>query len=162
VPTFAVAAKDRAWMSTAPVVVTDTYRVGASPAQVFDLLADLAGWSRWHRGIRKVRLDGDGRTSGVGAQRTVWVGATRVSETFIEWEPAVRMTFAITGFNLPGVGAMVEDWAVAPDPANSGCSVVTMTIGVAPKGPLRHLAGVLRTVLARATKGGRGIEAAFG
>lgn len=149
-------------MASAPIVVSDTYRVGASPAQVFDLLADLTGWSRWHGGIRKVRLDGDGRTSGVGAQRTVWVGATRVSETFIEWEPAARLTFAITGFNLPGVGAMVEDWAVAPDPANRGCSVVTMTIGVEPKGPLRPMAGLLRAALTRATKGGRGIENAFG
>jgi hypothetical protein len=149
-------------MQSAPIVVTDTYHVAATPGQVWDVLADLAGWSRWHRGIRKVRIDGDGSASGVGAQRTVWVGATRVSETFIEWEPGVRMTFAITNFNLPGVAAMVEDWAVAADPANSECSVVTMTIGVEPKGPMRALSGLLRGALARATKGGRGIEGAFG
>jgi uncharacterized protein YndB with AHSA1/START domain len=160
VPTFTVNEQDLAWVPTAPVVLTDTFSLGATPQQVFDVLADLRGWSNWYGGMKKVRIDG--ADSGVGATRTVWVGSTRVAERFIEWRPGERVTFAIIGSNTPGLGSMVEDWAVAADPTDASRSVLTATVGIAPSGLLRPFPGLVRAIMRQATKGAAGITSQFG
>ena len=150
-PNFTVKERDLAWVSTAPVVLTDTFNLAATPQQVFDLLADLEGWSNWYGGMKKVRIDG--ADTGVGATRTVWVGTTRVAERFIEWRPGERLTFAITSSNTPGLGSMVEDWAVAADPSDPGRSVLTATVGIEPSGLLRHAPGLVRAIMRQVMKG---------
>ena len=91
-PTFSLEERDADSIPTAPIIVTSIFTPLATPDQVFGRLADLAGWSDWYQGMRKVRIDGDGAPSGKGALRTVWLGATRVQEHFIGWEPGHRMT----------------------------------------------------------------------
>jgi uncharacterized protein YndB with AHSA1/START domain len=142
------------------VVLTDTFNLAATPQQVFDLLADLEGWSTWYGGMKKVRIDG--ADTGVGATRTVWVGTTRVAERFIEWRPGERLTFAITASNTPGLGSMVEDWAVAADPTDATRTILTATVGIEPSGLLRHTPGLVRAIMRQVMKGSAGINSQFG
>jgi hypothetical protein len=109
--------------------------------------------------MKKVRIDG--ADSGVGAERTVWVGTTRVQERFLEWVPGERLTFAIVGSNTPGLGSMVEDWALAADPGDPNRTVLTVTVGVAPSGLLKFVPKLVRGIMASATKGAGGIVAKF-
>jgi uncharacterized protein YndB with AHSA1/START domain len=158
-PTFPVTAQNLAWVPTAPVVLKDTFSLPASPERVFECLADLGSWSDWYGGMKKVRIDG--AATGVGALRTVWVGTTRVQERFLEWVPGERLTFAIIGSNTPGLGSMVEDWALAADPGDPNRTVLTVTVGIAPKGLLRHLPSLVRSIMKGATKGAGGIVSKF-
>jgi hypothetical protein len=93
-------------------------------------------------------------TTGVGAKRKVKAGGVRFEEVFVNWEDGVRVTFAGLLCSAPGFDSLVEDWSVAPDPADPSKSVLTQTMGVALRGPLRPLAGVLRWYLQRATRRG--------
>jgi uncharacterized protein YndB with AHSA1/START domain len=159
-PTFSVTAQNLAWVPAAPVVLKNTVAINATPAEVFEQLADLGTWSEWCVGMRKVRIDGP--ASGVGALRTVWVGTTRVQERFLEWVPGERLTFAIIGSNMPGLASMVEDWAVAVDPADPTRSVLTVTIGIAPSALLKPFPKLVRSVMSKLTKKGQdGITSQF-
>jgi Polyketide cyclase / dehydrase and lipid transport len=153
VPTFSLTAQDLAWVPTAPVVLTNVVKVKATPAQLFDRLSDLAAWADWCVGMRRVRIDGP--ATGVGALRTVWVGSTRVQERFVEWVPGERLTFALIGSNTPGLASMVEDWALAPDPADPARSIMTVTIGIAPSGILKPFPKLVHTVMTKMTKKGQ-------
>jgi uncharacterized protein YndB with AHSA1/START domain len=153
-PTFTVTAENRAWIPTAPVVLTNQVAVNAPPEQVFNRLADIGAWADWCVGMNKVRIDSPAAT-GVGALRTVWVGRSRVQERFLEWVPAERLTFAIVSSNTPGLASMVEDWAVAPDPADRTRTILTVTIGVAPSGLLRHAPKPVGAIMSRLTKKGQ-------
>jgi carbon monoxide dehydrogenase subunit G len=159
VPTFTVKEQDRAWIATAPVILTSSFTLPATPQVVFDLLADLEGWSRWYKGMRKVEINGV--ASGVGALRTVTLGITKAQERFLEWVPGDHMTFAIIGSNTPGLGSMVEDWAIVPDAADPTRSVLTATVGLAPNGPLRPFPGLAKAIMGQITKGAVGIEGQF-
>jgi uncharacterized protein YndB with AHSA1/START domain len=152
-PTFSVTAQNLAWVPTAPVVLQNVVRIKATPDQVFDRLADLGSWAEWCVGMRKVRIDGP--ASGVGAVRTVWVGTTRVQERFLEWVPGERLTFAIIGSNTPGLASMVEDWALAADPADPATTVMTVTIGIAPGGILKPFPKLVHSTMSRLTKKGQ-------
>ncbi len=158
-PTFRLTPQDLAWVDTAPVSARHFFALAASPAQVFERLADVAGWAKWCGGISKVRLDGP--SSGVGALRTVWSGPARLQERFVEWDPGVRLTFAVVTSNLPGIRSMVEDWEVTPDPTTPSGSVLKIRIGVAPIGVPRPLHRALSAGLARATRGMSGIVEEF-
>jgi uncharacterized protein YndB with AHSA1/START domain len=158
-PTFSVTAQNLTWIPSAPIVLTDTFSLRASPERVFECLADIGSWSDWYGGMKKVRIDGP--ASGVGAVRTVWVGTTRVQERFLEWAPGERLTFAIVGSNTPGLGSMVEDWALAADPSDPNRTVLTVTVGVAPSGLLKLAPKLVRGIMASATKGAGGIVSKF-
>jgi len=103
--------------------------------------------------MRKVRIDGP--SSGVGAQRTVWVGTTRVQERFVEWVPGERLTFAIIGSNRSGLASMVKDWSLAVEPADPTRSILTVTIGIAPSSLLKPFPKLVRTVTSKLTKRGQ-------
>ncbi|HWE66029.1 MAG TPA: SRPBCC family protein [Acidimicrobiales bacterium] len=159
-PDFSLQDRAADWAAAAPVVITRQFSVPAPPDQVFGLMADIGGWSKWCGGMRKVRLDLDqGPASGVGAVRTVWVGTTRVQERFIVWEPGQRMTFVMTSMNVPGLVAMVEDYALAPE--GTGTSV-TVTIGVQGGAILGRLPGLVRAIIGSSTKGITGLASQFG
>jgi uncharacterized protein YndB with AHSA1/START domain len=159
-PTFTLTPENRAWVPTAPVVLTNAITLNATPQQVFDRLADIGAWSEWCVGMKKVRVDGP--ATGVGAVRTVWVGGSRVQERFLEWAPADHLTFALVSSNTPGLVSMVEDWAVAADPQDPTKTILTITIGVTPARPLRPFPGLVRAILTRATKKGQdGIATQF-
>jgi hypothetical protein len=136
-----------------------TFKLAARTDEVFERLADLASWSEWCRGMRKVRIDGG--SSGVGALRTVWVGATRAQERFVVWDPGHRLTFTLTTSSTPGLHSMVEDWALAPDPGDPKRSILTVTVGIEAARLLRPFPALVRAALARPLKGAAGITSQF-
>jgi Polyketide cyclase / dehydrase and lipid transport len=167
-PNFTLRQPDPGWVPQAPVTVRRTITLAASPQDVFAVLADLAGWSTWFGAMKRARIDGP--ASGVGALRTVWVAGTRVQERFLVWEPAERMTFAIVASSVPGLAAMVEDWALSPEPdpvptpgapAPTPHTRLQITIGVDPAGPLRHAPKLVHWAMARATRGAAGLTSMF-
>jgi hypothetical protein len=158
-PTFTLQPREPNWVPTAPIVVTHSFDLGAPPDQVFDRLADLAGWSEWYTGMRQVRIDGP--ASGVGALRTVFLGATRVQERFVVWEPSQRLTFVLTQSNLPGIHAMVEDWRLAPNPAHPGTTTLTVTVGVEPALLLRPFRFLVQAGIRGPLRGASGITSQF-
>jgi carbon monoxide dehydrogenase subunit G len=145
---FHVQERDASWPATAPIQIKRRLRVPAPQGAVFSVLADLSSWSEWFTGMRRVRIDRP--SQGVDALRTVWIGATRVQERFLIFDPDSRLTFAIVGSNLPGLSAMVEDWRLSPAGSETELDIV---IGVEAKGPLRWLPGLVRFAVARSTRG---------
>jgi uncharacterized protein YndB with AHSA1/START domain len=158
-PSFSLEERDLAWVDRAPVVITKSFTLAASTTEVFDRLADLAAWSEWSGGMKKVRIDG--AASGVGALRTVWVGATRVQERFVVWDPGQRLTFTLTESNTPGLHSMVEDWALAPDPQDSQRTILTVRVGIEAVGLLRPFPGLVRAIMSGPLKGAAGITSQF-
>jgi hypothetical protein len=157
-PPFKLKEQSADWVTSAPIRVVSTLDLAAPPERVFEVLADIGGWAGWYKGMRKVRVDGP--ATGVGALRTVWVGATSVQERFLVWEPAERMTFIITSMNIPGVRSMVEEWALSPG-ATAGTSLLTTTIAVEASGPLKAVPKLVHTMMASATKGSAGLATQF-
>jgi hypothetical protein len=158
-PTFTLEERDLDWVVRAPVVITKTFPLNAPTTRVFDRLADIDTWSEWCGGMKKVRVDGP--ASGVGALRTVWVGMTQVQEHFVVWEPARRLTFALTRSNIPGLHSMVEDWAVAPHPDDPDRTLLTVTVGIEAARLLRPFPGLVRALMAGPLKGAAGITTQF-
>jgi hypothetical protein len=157
--TFTLEEQDLAWVEQAPVVITKSFNLAASTTEVFDRLADLPAWSEWGGGMKRVRIDGP--ESGVGALRTVWVGATRVQERFVVWDPGHRLTFTLTHSNTPGLHSMVEDWAVVPDPQDPARAVLTVRVGIEAVGFLRPFPGLVRAIMSGPLKGAAGITTQF-
>ena len=158
-PTFPLEERDLAWVDGAPVVIAKTFTLGAAATEVFDRLADLRAWTEWCGGMKKVRIDGV--ASGVGALRTVWVGATRVQERFVVWDPGHRLTFTLTESNTPGLHSMVEDWAMDPDPQDSRRTVLAVRVGIEAVGFLRPFPGLVRAIMSGPLKGAAGITTQF-
>ena len=134
-------------------MVSNEVSVPASAGQVFAVLADIGNWQAWCTGVRKTVIVGP-LTTGVGARRKVRAGGVRFEERFVTWEDGVRVTFSGLTTSAPGFRSLVEDWSVAPDPADPSKSVLTQTMGVALSRALRPLAGVLCWYLQRATRRG--------
>jgi uncharacterized protein YndB with AHSA1/START domain len=157
-PPFKLKEQSAEWVPQAPIQVVATLDLSAPPERVFEVLSDTGGWANWYKGMRKVRVDGP--ASGVGALRTVWVGATSVQERFLVWEPGQRMTFVITSMNIPGVRSMVEDWVLTPG-SSAGTTRLTTTIAVEASGPLRAVPKLVHKMMASATKGSAGLATQF-
>ena len=158
-PTFPLEERDLAWVDQAPVVIAKTFTLAAPTSEVFGRLADLAAWSEWCGGMKRVRIDGP--PDGVGALRTVWVGLTRVQERFVVWDPGHRLTFTLTGSNTPGLHSMVEDWATAVDPQDPARTVLTVRVGIEAVRILRPFPGLVRAIMSGPLKGAAGIATQF-
>jgi uncharacterized protein YndB with AHSA1/START domain len=158
-PSFSLEERDLAWVDRAPVVITKTFSLGASPTDVFDRLADLPAWTEWCGGMKRVRIEG--AASGVGALRTVWVGATRVQERFVVWDPGRRLTFTLTDSNTPGLHSMVEDWVLTPDPESPAHTILTVRVGIEAAGLLRPFPRLVRAIMSGPLKGAAGITSQF-
>jgi uncharacterized protein YndB with AHSA1/START domain len=158
-PTFSLEERDLAWVDRAPVVITKSFTLAAPTTEVFGRLANLSAWSEWCGGMKRVRIDG--AASGVGALRTVWVGATRVQERFVVWDPGHRLTFTLTGSNTPGLHSMVEDWATAVDPQDPARTVLTVRVGIEAVRILRPFPGLVRAIMSGPLKGAAGIATQF-
>ena len=143
------------WVIDAPIQIRRRVWLPATPEQVFAMLADSPGWTRWFKGMSKVRIDGP--ATGVGTLRTVWVGPNRVQEHFIVWEPSRQITFHIVQSSSPGLRVMVEDYLITP--AGNGSTLVA-TVGVEAHWPLSRLPGLVRLIVGRATSGVMGITKA--
>jgi len=144
------------WAQQAPIQIHHQLHLPATPERVFAVLADSPGWTTWFRGMRRVRVDRLG--TGVGTLRTVWIGATRVQEHFIVWEPDRQITFNIVENNIPGLRVMVEDYQISP---STDGSTLAITVGIEAKGPLRLVPGLVKAIVKRPTGGVLGITSVF-
>ena len=83
------------WTLQAPVVARASREIAASPAAVFDVLADHEAWPQWFRGVKRVEVTG-GEGVGVGARRRVTLhGGTRFDEEFVTWQPGEAFGFTV-------------------------------------------------------------------
>ena len=153
---FSLQVPDPDWLTRAPVRIARELHLEASPAAVFAVLCDHASWPSWFKGMRRTRVDG--AAAGAGALRTVWVGATRVQERFLVWEPDARLSFAVVASNVPGLRAMLEDWRLEPE---TGGSKLSITIGTEGAGIFAHAPGLVKAVVAASTTGAAGITSVF-
>ncbi len=144
------------WAQTAPIQIHQELFLAASPEQVFEVLADSPGWTKWFRGMSRVRIDGPAR--GVGTLRTVWVGRAEVQEHFIVWEPARRITFHIVQSSAPGLRVMAEDYLITP--MGNG-SQLAVTVGMEAKWPLRLVPFLVRFAVGRLAGGIGNITTVF-
>ncbi|MGI8753068.1 MAG: SRPBCC family protein [Acidimicrobiales bacterium] len=141
---FSLIERDVEWIDRAPIRVQDETVVNAGADVVFATLADHESWPAWCPGIRRARVDG--RATGVGATRTVWVGPVAVREKFVVWEPDTRFSFTLTESGAPGLASMVEDWQL--EPAGADRTLVRYVVGVATAG----LGGILDPVARLGTR----------
>lgn len=146
-------ARDSAWLTQAPLVMSNKVSVPAPAAEVFAVLADVGSWHAWCTGVSEAVVVGP-VTTGVGTERKVKAGGVHFEERFVNWEEGVRVTFTGLTCSAPGFHSLVEDWSVAPDPTDPSKSVLTQTMGVELRGAMRPLGGVLRWYLQRATRRG--------
>jgi uncharacterized protein YndB with AHSA1/START domain len=146
----AIATKPLDWISRAPVSVTSSRRISASPERVWDAIADHERWPEWFSPVTKVEVLGRGE--GIGGRRRVHIGRVSVEEEFLAWEPGRRFAFTVTHARWPGLKAMVEDVRLEPD--GTDATTVTYTQALEPAGAA-VLGPVLRRALPRAL--GRGL-----
>jgi hypothetical protein len=136
---------DLSFLETAPHRTTRSFSFTATPDELFAALAhDPAGWGEWFPGFSR-----DGRyltpaPHGVGSQREVKVGRTRLVETVIAWDEGRRWAFTIAEGGMPGVKALAEDYVVEPEGTGSRLTW-TLASETSP-----HLAGKLSGALAGA------------
>ncbi len=141
---FSLTERDVEWIDRAPIRVQNETVVQADASAVFATLADHESWPTWFPGMRRARVDG--RSTGVGATRTVWVGPVAVKEKFVAWEPDTRYSFTLTESGAPGLASMVEDFQL--EPVDACRTRVRYVIGVATVG----LGGVLDPVVRLGTR----------
>lgn len=125
------------WIHSAPFIARETRTVEASPAEVFDALADHENWPQWFTNIASVERIGD-RSDGVGSKRRVHINKrVVVDEEFNVWEPGERWGFTILTSTLGGLRSMNELVTIAD--LGDGRSEVTYTMGIDPKFPVSIL-----------------------
>ncbi|MDX3308630.1 SRPBCC family protein [Streptomyces sp. ME08-AFT2] len=98
------------FVRTAPVRLVFARDVSAPPELVFRALAeDVPGWARWFPGVTSAEpLDG-------GTGREVRLrGGTRFRETVLAAKEPEVYAYRVDVTNAPGVGALVEEWRLAP------------------------------------------------
>ena len=153
---FDLRTPDADWAERAPIKLGREVPISASPSEVFAVLSDHATWPRRFKGMRKVRIDAEGK--GIGSLRTVWVGLTHVQERFLIWDEDERLTFAIVKSSTPGLSAMTEDWRLEPTASGTRLRI---TIGVEPAGLVRLAPKLLESAVRRSTSGSIGITSVF-
>ena len=112
------------FIDDAPVQLRFEGEVAASPAAVFEVLADAEGWPAWFPQVR----DGGYSTPpphGLGSRRKVLLnGGARFQETIIAFDPPRRYTWRVDSCNVPMFSALVEDWSVEPAGGGEARSLV--------------------------------------
>lgn len=137
------------WNETAPLLVTVSRRIPATPDEVWAVLEDHASWPTWFTSLKSVE---PGPTAaGVGGTRRVTLGPVVVDEEFLAWEPGRRFAFGLTHSSRPGLRTMNED--IVLEPNGDDATVVTYTQAIDPVGG-RITAAVLRPGMRRALEAG--------
>lgn len=89
---MALTAQPPEWTDAAPVKISASREIVASPDDIFAALADHETWVEWFPKITKVERYGD-LQDGVGSNRRVHIGRVEVDEEFILWEPGKAWGF---------------------------------------------------------------------
>lgn len=149
------------WMDNAPMRVSVSRSIGASPDAVFAVLADHESWPDWFAGLTKAEVTG--AASGVGAKRTVVArGLGRIDEEFISWEPGASFGFSVVAMRRPVFKTLNELLTI--EPTTEGATVTYTqafepktwaqpVVALAAKGPIpKALRGALEGLAERATQ----------
>ena len=140
---------DMGWFEDTDIRIETTVEILATPAQVFDCLADHDRWSEWFSPVKEVTHIGP--RSGVGARRRVRVPPLTVDESFLVWDEPTRYTFTATAINLPIVSEMAEDWQLQETP--TGTKATNIVAANLPTW-LRPFTSVVRFGMSRTTSSG--------
>lgn len=129
---------------TAPLRLSFTADVGATPAAVYAALAeDVESWPSWFTSLTEVA-----RTNGGKGRDVRLRGGVLFNETIMSERPLERYAYRIDVTNTPGVRAMLEDWGLTPSP--SGGARVRWTMAVDGASAFRAVLRLLRPGLGRA------------
>jgi len=95
-------------------------RFEASPAEVWKIYTDHAGWSRW-AGLGRARLatEGSPDRNGVGAVRCFTTGGISVFEEVLTFEPPKRMTYRVVKGGIPIMRDHLGEVVLEPDGAGT-------------------------------------------
>jgi uncharacterized protein YndB with AHSA1/START domain len=140
------------WAHVAPIRIERVMELAAPPERVFEVLADLPGWTAWFRNMSKSVLETP--PSGPGAVRVVTIGTSTVRERAAVLEPG-RLVLSLMASNVPGMRAMTEDWVL--EPTGDGHTRLRFTAGVEVVPVLRPFAKPVKAILTRTVSGSDGL-----
>ncbi|MFT5223784.1 MAG: hypothetical protein ACI867_002111 [Glaciecola sp.] len=132
----------------APVQFTASHTLRATPAQVFEALADTPSWQRWFPAVTASKWTSEA-PFGVGSTRQVKVGPMAIDEEFTVWEPGKQWGFTVTNTTLPMARAVAEVMEIEPIDDGAACTV-THRMSME---PLRGM-GMLSRLMARGIESG--------
>lgn len=98
---------DAAFVETARHRIEVVQVVRAPIQKVWDTIADNNTWVRWFHAMSECETTSDPAT-GVGATRTVIVGALEADEEFVTWDEPNVWAFSITKTNVPMATKFIE------------------------------------------------------
>ena len=107
------------WIDGAPLVFNNNVEITATPADVWQRIADHAGWTEWFPSLDKVEVTG--APAGIGGKRRVTTKRLPINEEFTAWTVGEQFAFAIVKSPLVFVAAFAED--VQIEPTDAGCRV---------------------------------------
>ncbi|MFT5222683.1 MAG: hypothetical protein ACI867_000988 [Glaciecola sp.] len=141
----------------APVQFTASHTIRATPAQVFEALADTPSWKRWFPALTDSRWTSQA-PFGVGSTRQVKIGPMAIDEEFIIWEPGKRWGFTITKTTLPMARAVAEVMELEPIDDGTACTV-THRMSMEPLPGMRRLSRLMARGIESGMAGGlRGLD----
>ena len=114
------------WIDDAPISLSNSRRIAASPEAVWARIADHETWPEWFTDFSKVTVTSG--AEGVGGGRKVTMPGATVTELFTEWEPNRRFAFTLVE-GPPILASMAE--LVEIEPADDGCTI-TYRQGIEP------------------------------
>ncbi len=100
------------WIDSAPILVSESIEIDATPAEVWMHIADHTAWPEWFDALDEVQ---PGATStGVGGTRRVTVKPLTIDEEFTAWDEGEHFAFAIVGSKFPMMAAAAESVRLEP------------------------------------------------
>lgn len=90
------------WAGNAPLTVTETVKVAATPAKTFDAIKDFDGLHKWHPVIASTKITkGNGNAKGTVRVLTTQDGAMITEELLSYSEAGMAVEYRITDAPLP-------------------------------------------------------------
>ncbi len=119
------------WLDDAPLLLSASRRIDATPDAVWARVADHSTWPDWWAGLKHV--EPGAQPTGVGGTRTVKLaGGLTIQEEFLAWEEDRRFAFVVTHMKPKIIRTLVEDLTL--EPVDGGATKVTYTQGWDPIG----------------------------
>ena len=107
------------WIDGAPITVTASVDIAATPSQVWAHIADHESWPEWFAPLE--RVEPLGSSSGVGGGRRIIVRKRPIDEVFTAWDDDRHFAFSVTESKLPMLRSLAE--SVRLEPIDSGTRV---------------------------------------